>query len=162
MDSRRLCEALREARVPPGLYEVPDCPGPPGLPRSEERLYLEEQAGEWAVGVMERGVRTVLERFPDEDRACRSLYARLTGAGPPPAPLTPDEAEMLLHDSDGIQRRAREQLARALHATRRPPEPQPEPEPEPERESESDPERDQGPPPGGAPGGGAHGGGVPG
>ncbi|WP_256987835.1 hypothetical protein [Streptomyces sp. BR123] len=156
MDRHRLCGALREARVPPGLYELPDCPGPPGLPRAEDRLYLEERSGEWVVGVMERGVRTVLERFPDEDRACRSLYARLTAAGLPPVPPTPEEAATLLHDADGIQRRAREQLAQALRTTHRPPEPESEPEPEPE------PEPGQGPSPGGAPGGGTHGGCAPG
>ncbi|MFD7629222.1 hypothetical protein ACFV7Q_24885 [Streptomyces sp. NPDC059851] len=120
MDRHGLCEALRAAGVPPGLYEVPDCPGPPGLPRPEARLYLEERAGEWVVGAEERGVRTVLDRFPDEDRACRSLYARLTEEGPPPSPPTPDESELLLHDGEGIQRRAREQLARALRAAGRP------------------------------------------
>ncbi|MFD0267262.1 hypothetical protein ACFVGY_11775 [Streptomyces sp. NPDC127106] len=161
MDRHRLCEALREAGIAPGLYEVPDCPGPPGppgLPRPEDRLYLREQAGEWVVGVVERGVRTVLERFPDEDRACRSLHARLTAAGPPPVPPSPEETELLLHDSEGVQRRAREQLARALRATRRPPEPEPEPEPEPK----PGPGPDQGPPPGGTRSSGTHGGGFPG
>lgn len=127
MDRRRLCEALSAAGVPAGLYEIADCPGSLGGPRPEDRLYLEEQAGEWVVGVQQRGMRTVLERFPDEDRACRSLYAQLTGSSSlpsspsSPSPLTPEETEELLHDSEGIQRRAREQLARALEAARRPP-----------------------------------------
>lgn len=121
MDHHQLCEALSAAGVPAGLYEIADCPGAPGGPRPEDRLYLEEQASEWVVGVQQRGVRTVLERFPDEDQACHSLYAKLTDRGPPPSPLTPEEAEELLHDSEGIQRRAREQLARALEAARRPP-----------------------------------------
>lgn len=120
MDRHQLCEALRAAGVPAGLYEIADCPAPPGGPRPEALLYLEEQAGEWVVGVQQRGVRTVLERFPDEDQACRSLYAKLTDKGPPPSPLTPKETEEL-RNSEGIQRRAREQLARALKATRRPP-----------------------------------------
>ncbi|MFF3611292.1 hypothetical protein [Streptomyces sp. NPDC002580] len=114
MDRHQLCEALHAAGVPAGLYEIPDCPGPPGGPRPEDRLYLTEQAGEWVVGVRQRGVRTVLARFPDEDRACRSLHARLTAEGPPPSPLTPGEAEELAHGAEGVQRRAREQLARAL------------------------------------------------
>ncbi|MFI1397535.1 hypothetical protein [Streptomyces sp. NPDC020681] len=121
MDRHQLCEALSAAGVPAGLYEIADYPGPPGVPRPEDRLYLEKQAGEWVVGVQQRGVRTVLERFPDEDQACRSLYAKLTDRGPPISPLTPEETEELLHDSEGIQRRAREQLARALDAAREPP-----------------------------------------
>ncbi|MEV2211540.1 hypothetical protein AB0H86_08730 [Streptomyces sp. NPDC050997] len=124
MDRHQLCEALSAAGVPAGLYEIADCPGSPGGPRPEDRLYLEEQAGEWVVGVQQRGMRTVLERFPDEDRACRSLYAELTDSSSPPSPpspLTPEETEELLHDSEGIQRRAREQLARALEAARQPP-----------------------------------------
>ncbi|WSQ14616.1 hypothetical protein OG604_46605 [Streptomyces sp. NBC_01231] len=117
MDRHQLCEALSAAGIPAGLYEITDCPGSSGGPRPEDRLYLEEQAGEWVVGVQQRGMRTVLERFPDEDRACRSLYAELTDRSPPPSPLTAEETEELLHDSEGIQRRAREQLARALEAS---------------------------------------------
>ncbi|WP_406002838.1 hypothetical protein [Streptomyces sp. NBC_00829] len=119
MDRHELCEALRAAGVPAGVYEIPDCPGPPGGPRSADRLYLEEQAGEWVAGVQQRGVRTVLKRFPDEDQACRAVYVELTDEGPQPSPLTPEETEELLHDSEGIQRRAREGLARALEATAR-------------------------------------------
>ncbi|MFJ8107345.1 hypothetical protein [Streptomyces sp. NPDC096132] len=96
MDRQELCEALRAAGVPAGLYEIADCPAPPGTPRPEDRLYLEKDAGDWVVGVRQRGVRTVLERFPDEDRACRGLYARLTDPGPPSVPLTPEERERLL------------------------------------------------------------------
>ncbi|MER5474851.1 hypothetical protein [Streptomyces sp. NPDC002685] len=121
MDRHQLCEALSAAGVPAGLYEIADCPGSPGAPRPEDRLYLEEQAGEWVVGVQQRGTRTVLERFPDEDHACRSLFAELTEQAPPPSPLTPEETQELLYDSEGIQRRAREQLARALEAAARQP-----------------------------------------
>jgi len=53
MDRRRLCEALSAAGVPAGLYEIADCPGSLGGPRPEDRLYLEEQAGEWVVGVQQ-------------------------------------------------------------------------------------------------------------
>lgn len=120
MDRQLLYEALKAAGVPAGLYEIAGCPRP-DVPRSEVWLYLEEEAGEWVVGVQERGVRTVLERFPDEDHACRGLYARLTDEGPPQSPLTPEETAELLFDSEAIQRRAREQLARALHAARRRP-----------------------------------------
>jgi hypothetical protein len=121
MDRFQLCEALRATGVAAGLYEIPGCPSHPGGPRTADRLYLEEQAGQWVVGVHERGRRQVVERFPDEARACRYLYDRLTEAGPPPVPLTPEETEKLLHDSESIQRRAREQLAQALEADRRPP-----------------------------------------
>lgn len=120
MDRQLLHEALKTAGVPAGLYEIAGCPRS-DVPRSEAWLYLEEEAGEWVVGVQERGVRTVLERFPDEDHACRGLYARLTDEGPPQSPLTPEETAELLFDSEAVQRRAREQLARALNATRRRP-----------------------------------------
>ncbi|WP_416982711.1 hypothetical protein [Streptomyces sp. T028] len=96
MDRHGLCEALRAAGVPAGLYEIADCPAPPGTPRPEDRLYLEEDEGGWVVGVRQRGVRSVLERFPDEDRACRALYARLTDPGPPSVPLTAEEWARLL------------------------------------------------------------------
>ncbi|HEY5833692.1 hypothetical protein [Streptomyces sp.] len=118
MDRHQLYEALQAAGIPAALYEIAGCPGGPW---PTDRLYLEEQEGQWAVGVQERGVRRVLERFPDEDQACRSLYDLLTYRGPPPSPLTPEETGELLHDSESIQRRAREQLARALEAARRPP-----------------------------------------
>ncbi|CAM5708444.1 hypothetical protein SALBM311S_09981 [Streptomyces alboniger] len=121
MDRHQLCEALSAAGVPAGLYEIADGPGSPSGPRPEDRLYLEKQAGEWVVGVQQRGMRTVLERFPDEDRACGSIYAELTDSSSPPSPLTFEETEELLHDSEGIQRRAREQLARALEAAARQP-----------------------------------------
>ncbi|GAB7109132.1 hypothetical protein JCM4814A_74460 [Streptomyces phaeofaciens JCM 4814] len=38
----------------------------------------------------------MLERFPDEDGACRRLYALPTAEGPPSVPLTPEEAGRLL------------------------------------------------------------------
>jgi hypothetical protein len=116
MDRHQLCEALRAAGVAAGLYEITGCPDGPW---HAEHLFLEEQAGQWVVGVHERGRRTVLERFPDQDRACRYLYDTLTEAGPPPVPLTPGETEQLLHDSESIQRHAREQLAQALESARR-------------------------------------------
>jgi len=117
MDRYQLCEELRAAGVPAGRYEIADCPGGPW---PADRLYLKEQDDQWTVGVHERGRREVLERFPDENQACRYLYARLTDEGQPPVPLTGEESERLLHDSEGIQRRAHEQLERALDAGRRP------------------------------------------
>ncbi|MFE1248781.1 hypothetical protein [Streptomyces sp. NPDC058735] len=111
MDRFELCRALRAAGVPEAYYEVPGCPGGPS---ADDRYFLEERDGLWCVGVHERGSREVFERFADEDRACRWLLDRLTDRGPAPVPLTPEERELLLHDSDGIQRRAREELERAL------------------------------------------------
>ncbi|MET9391430.1 hypothetical protein ABZY20_13615 [Streptomyces sp. NPDC006624] len=111
MDRFQLCRALREAGVPEAYYEIPGCPGGH---RTAERYFLEERDGRWCVGVHERGTREVFERFTDEDRACRWLLDRLTDRGPDPVPATPEETELLLHDSDGIQRRAREELDRAL------------------------------------------------
>jgi hypothetical protein len=111
MDRHQLCDALRAAGVPAAFYEIPDCPGGP---RPSDHYFLEEREGQWIAGVHERGRREVHKTFADEDRACRWLYGRLTDEGPPPSPPTPAEMEKLLHDSEGIQRRAREELRRAF------------------------------------------------
>ncbi|MFE4649142.1 hypothetical protein [Streptomyces sp. NPDC056707] len=116
MDRHQLCEALRAAGVPDAHYEVPGCPG--GRP-PHEGYYLAQREGEWIVGVHERGRREVLETFADESRACAWLYERLTDESPPPSRLTTTEMDELLHDSEGIERRAREQLERALAESRR-------------------------------------------
>ncbi|MFI5964482.1 hypothetical protein ACIA8J_20175 [Streptomyces asoensis] len=106
MDRRQLCEALDAAGVPAGLYEIAGCPGSPDVPRPEDRLYLERRAGEWVVGVRQRGARTVWARFADEDQACRRLYAELTDPGPHPVPPSPEEAGQILRagDSEGSVR----------------------------------------------------------
>ncbi|WP_055587611.1 hypothetical protein [Peterkaempfera griseoplana] len=111
MDRHRLHEVLREAGVPEGRYEIQGCPGGPW---PADRLYLEEQGGRWVVGVHERGRREVLERFEDEDRACRRFYRMLTDEGPPPVPLSAAEAERLLRSGEDVQRGAREEPASAL------------------------------------------------
>ena len=84
-----------------------------------DHYFLEERDGTWVVGVHERGRREVHERVPDEGRACEWLYDRLTDEGPPPVPATPEELDEILHDSEGIQRRAREEVERALAQARR-------------------------------------------
>ncbi|TJZ98413.1 hypothetical protein [Actinacidiphila oryziradicis] len=116
MDRHQLCDALRAAGVPAGYYEIPGCPGGP---RPSDHYFLDERDGRWVVGVHERGRREVYASFADEDRACRWLYERLTDEGPPHSRPTPAEAEGLLHDSESIQRRAREELERALAAAAR-------------------------------------------
>lgn len=116
MDRFQLCQALRVAGVPEASYEIPGC-----TPRQRpvtDRYFLEERDGQWVVGIHERGTREVLERFPAEDRACRWLHERLTAEGPPPVTATPAEIDALLHDSDGPQRRAREEFERALAEAR--------------------------------------------
>ncbi|MET7380876.1 hypothetical protein ABZT08_18990 [Streptomyces sp. NPDC005526] len=117
MDRFQLCRALRAAGVPETYYEIPGCTHGPHPPT--DRYFLEERGGVWVVGIHERGSREVLERFPDEDGACRWLHDRLTDEGPPPVPATPEEIDALLHDSEGIQRRAREEFERALAESRR-------------------------------------------
>lgn len=116
MDRFQLCRALRAAGVPETYYEIPGCTHE--RRPVTDRYFLEQRGGQWVVGVHERGTREVLERFPAEDRACRWLHERLTAEGPPPVPATPAETEALLHDSDGIQRRAREEFERALAEAR--------------------------------------------
>jgi acetyl esterase/lipase len=116
MDRHELCDALRAAGVPAAYYEIPGCPGGP---RPSDHYFLEERDGRWLVGVHERDTRDVHESFPDEAQACRWLYDRLTYQGPPPSRPTLAEAEELLHDSEGIARRAREELDQALAAAAR-------------------------------------------
>ncbi|MGY4905507.1 hypothetical protein [Streptomyces sp. 900116325] len=82
-------------------------------------LVRRSHEGEWIVGVHERGRREVLKTFADESRACAWLHERLTYESPPPSPLTAAERGELLHDSEGIERRAQEQLERALAERRR-------------------------------------------
>ncbi|MGW5211208.1 hypothetical protein ACWEQO_08355 [Streptomyces sp. NPDC004051] len=123
MDRLQLCQALRAAGVPEAYYEIPGCTH--GRRPVTDRYFLEERDGQWVVGIHERGTREVLERFPAEDRACRWLHERLTAEGPPPVTATPAEIDALLHDSDGIQRRAREEFERALAEARRHPEESP-------------------------------------
>ncbi|MFI1162600.1 hypothetical protein ACH4UM_03080 [Streptomyces sp. NPDC020801] len=117
MDRSQLCKALRAAGVPEAYYEIPGCTHGPHL--AADRYFLEERGGLWCVGVHERGTREVVERFTDEDRACRWLHDRLTDEGPASVQATPEEMDALLHHSDGIQRRAREELERALAEARR-------------------------------------------
>lgn len=111
MDRFQLCRALRAAGVPDAYYEISGCAR---YPYSADHYFLEECAGEWVVGVHERGDRKVLARFADQDRACRWLLERLTDEGPSPTPATPEETNTLLHKSDEIQRKAHEDLERAL------------------------------------------------
>ncbi|MFA3842771.1 hypothetical protein [Streptomyces aureus] len=116
MDRYQLCEALRAAGVPDAHYEIPGCPG--GHPPLEG-YYLAQREGEWIVGVHERGRREALETFADESRACAWLYERLTDESSPPARPTATEMDEMLHDSEGIERRAQEQLEQALTESRR-------------------------------------------
>lgn len=118
MDRYELVEELRAAGVPAARYEIAGLPGGPWF---SDHLFLEERAAGWVVGFQERGRRGELERFPDEDRACRHFHRLLTDPGPPAVPLTPAECDEVLHHSEDIQRRAREELARALDAARRRP-----------------------------------------
>jgi len=116
MDRFQLCRALRAAGVSEAYYEIPGCSHGP---HPADHYFLEERVGLWFGGVHERGRREVFEQFMDEDQACRWLYDCLTAEGPSPVPATSEEMDALLHDSDGIQRRAREELERALAETRR-------------------------------------------
>ena len=61
----------------------------------------------------------VLERFAGQDEACQWLLDLLTDRGPSPVPATSEEVAALLHGSDDIQRRAREDFQRALARARR-------------------------------------------
>ncbi|MEU5062032.1 MULTISPECIES: hypothetical protein [unclassified Streptomyces] len=116
MDRHQLCEALRAAGVPDAHYEIPDCPGGPP---PHEGYYLAQRQGEWIVGVHERGRREVLKTFAGEGQACTWLYERLTDESPAPSRPTAAEMDELLHDSEGIELRAQEQLERALAERRR-------------------------------------------
>ncbi|GGO94935.1 hypothetical protein [Wenjunlia tyrosinilytica] len=115
MDRYELHNALRAAGVGAGRYEIE---GLSSGPHPVDHYFLAERPDGWVVGVHERGRREVIKRFPTEDGACRYLYTALTDEGPPPTPLTPEETEELIRNSDAIQRQAREQVNRALKAKR--------------------------------------------
>ncbi|MEU4087003.1 hypothetical protein [Streptomyces aureus] len=115
MDRFALCRALVEAGVPAALYEIADCPGDH---RAADRYFLAGRAGDWTVGVHERGVREVFEHFADEDAACRWLYDRLLAPERAPAP-GPEAPAGPGPGPEELQRRADEDLETALAEQRR-------------------------------------------
>lgn len=60
------------AGIPDGLYEIAGEHEP--VPPAPDFLFLRPAphgGGNWEIGVFERGVHAVSERFTSEDRACR-------------------------------------------------------------------------------------------
>ncbi|MFB7247623.1 hypothetical protein CW362_32455 [Streptomyces populi] len=113
MDRFALYRALGAARVPAASYEIVDCPGPR---LAADRYFLDGHAGDWAVGVHERGNREVFERFADEDEACRWMYDRLVVTEPA---SVPEEPVGRVPDPGALQRQADDDLEAALAAMRR-------------------------------------------
>ncbi|KAB1985581.1 hypothetical protein [Streptomyces triticiradicis] len=113
MDRFALYRALGAARVPAASYEIVDCPG---SPLAADRYFLDGRAGDWAVGVHERGTREVFERFADEDAACRWMYDRLVATEPA---SVPEEPAGRAPDPEALQRQADDDLEAALAAMRR-------------------------------------------
>ncbi|MFE1286174.1 hypothetical protein [Streptomyces sp. NPDC058751] len=116
MDRFALCRALREARVPATSYEIVDCPSPH---RAADRYFLDGRAGDWTVGVHERGARQVFERFTEEDAACRWIHDRLLGGEPPATDPAPEEPAGPETDPGALQRQADDDLEAALAELRR-------------------------------------------
>ena len=111
MDRAELEAALQRAGVPGYTYELQGVHQPPGYPM--EFYFLRRQSDEWVVGIYERSQYKVMVRFADEDEACRYLYPKLTDIGPEPTPLSAEEAQQILDDSEEIQRLAWESFERA-------------------------------------------------
>lgn len=111
MDRAELDAALQRADVPGHTYELQGVHEPPGYPM--EFYFLRRQSGEWVVGIYERSQHQVMVRFAEEDEACRYLYARLIDKGPEPTPLTTDEVQHILRDSEETQRVAWENFERS-------------------------------------------------
>ncbi|WP_328553317.1 MULTISPECIES: hypothetical protein [unclassified Streptomyces] len=111
MDRFALCRALEAAGVPAASYEIADCPGGH---RADDRYFLQGHAGDWTVGVHERGTDQVFERFTDEEEACRWIYGRLTAEPPPATEPAPGEPTGPGRDPEALQRQADEELERAL------------------------------------------------
>ncbi|WP_433363221.1 hypothetical protein ACQPZX_31720 [Actinoplanes sp. CA-142083] len=84
MNARETDEALRAAGVNPQLYAIRGATG--DKPVGEGSVILGpddgDDGGGWTARAWERGRETVVERFPDEERACRWLYDTLTRLRP--------------------------------------------------------------------------------
>jgi hypothetical protein len=93
------------------MYELPGVHEPAGY--SQDFYFVRHEDGEWAAGIYERGQYKVIERFADEDAACRYVYRKLTDKLPEANALSTDEARQISDDSDEIQRRAWESFERA-------------------------------------------------
>lgn len=81
MDRRALRRRLVAAGVPDGIYEIAGVHEP--VPPSPDFVFLRPagrgRARRWEVGVYERGIHTVGQRFESEDEGCRWLLDLLTG-----------------------------------------------------------------------------------
>src|SRR5512143_2700504 len=111
MDRAELDAALQRAGVPGYTYELQRVHEPASY--LMEFYFLRRQTGKWAVGIYERSQYKVMARFATEDEACRYLYARLTAKGAEPTPLTSEEAQHILRDSEERQRVAWENFQRS-------------------------------------------------
>ena len=111
MDLAELDAALQRSGVPGHTYELQGVHQPPDYPL--EFYFLRRRSDEWVVGIYERSQYKVMVRFADEEGACRYLYAKLTDKGPGPTPLSAEEAQQILDDSQEIQRLAWESFERA-------------------------------------------------
>lgn len=111
MNREELVQALRRARVPDALYDIP---GVRNIRMKPDAYYfLRTEAGGWVVGLSERGRDSVMARFSSEDEACRDLYARLTTTSSSSPPDAKHRVEEVLSRREEIQRRAWDAFGRA-------------------------------------------------
>lgn len=66
-----LQQALEHLEIPPGRYSLTG-----GMP--EDGFGIKRQGQRWIVYYSERGSRFEVERFDDEDTACRRLWTLVT------------------------------------------------------------------------------------
>lgn len=111
MDRRELDAALSRAGLQE--YVIEGVHEPAWLP--DAFPYLRQEAGRWAVGIYERGTRTRIRDFAEEDAACRFFRSLMQTATPPPPPagLIGEEAPSLLQRMEQWRRRAWAEYRRA-------------------------------------------------
>lgn len=104
MDRAELVEALRRARVPDALYDIPGVHDLAIQP--DAWFFLRLEADTWVVGHRERGQDSVLGRFPCEPEACDFLYTTLIREAPAGAPGGADRVRDVLAHRAEIQQDA--------------------------------------------------------
>lgn len=71
MKKEELRKKLEQEGISGELYNLDE------TGRHDERFCLEKEGNDWNVYFMERGIKTMNERFGSEDEACQFIYEQL-------------------------------------------------------------------------------------